>query len=79
MTSIAKYACSFLVAVGLALPALAAEGDAKPAPGQPDKSVAVNPDKPSQKGQSEGNAKPSAVNPGSPVQKGETATAPNSK
>jgi hypothetical protein len=88
MTSITKYACAFILAGGLAAPALAGQGDAgigpttgatstKDASSGPTKGVAVNSENPAQHGQTDANASPAAVNPGSPVLKGETEMNPN--
>ena len=75
MTSISKYACAFVLAGGLASPALAAQGDAGSGPttgatstndagSGPTKGIAVNSESPAQHGQSETNASPAAVNAG---------------
>ncbi len=88
MTSISKYACAFVLAGGLASPALAAPGDAGSGPttgatstndagSGPTKGVTVNSQGPEQHGQTEMNANPAAVNPGSPIQKGQTETNAN--
>jgi hypothetical protein len=88
MTSLTKYACAFVLAGGLASPALAGQGDAGSGPttgatstndagSGPTKGVTVNSESPKQHGQSEANANPAAVNPGSPIQKGETETNAN--
>ena len=88
MTSITKYACAFVLAGGLASPALAAQGDAGSGPttgatstndagSGPTKGTAVNSQSPTQHGQTEMNANSAAVNPGSPMQKGQTATNAN--
>ena len=88
MTSITRYACAFVLAGGLASPALAAQGDAGSGPttgatatndagSGPTKGTAVNSENPAQHGQSEMNANPAAVNPGSPMEKGQTATNAN--
>ena len=88
MTSITKYACAFVLAGGLASPALAAQGDAGSGPttgatstndagSGPTKGTAVNSESPTQHGQSDANASPAAVNPGSPIQKGQTETNAN--
>ena len=83
MMSFTKYAFAFVLAGGLATPALAAQADAGSGPttgatstndagSGPTKGAADRPESPMQHGQSELNANPAAVNPGSPVQKGET-------
>jgi hypothetical protein len=88
MTSITKYACTFVLAGGLASPGLAAEGDAGSGPttgatstndagSGPTKGTAVNSQSPTQHGQTEMNANPAAVNPGSPIQKGQIETNAN--
>ena len=87
MTSFSTYACAFLLAGGLAAPALAAEGDAGSGPttgatatkdaGSGPTKAALKPESPMQHGQTELNANPAAVNPGSPIQKGETETNAN--
>ena len=80
MTSLVKFACAFVLAGGLAAPALAAEADAGSGPttgatstndaGSGPTKGALKPESPMQHGQSEVNANPAAVNTGSPIQKG---------
>ena len=89
MTPITKYACAFILAGGLASPALAAQGDAGSGPttgatatndagSGPTKGAATDSQTPMQHGQTSANANSAAASSGSPMQKGQTETNANS-
>ena len=89
MTPITKYACAFVLAGGLASPALAAQGDAGSGPttgatstndagSGPTKGAAANSPTPMQHGQTNANANSAAASSGSSMQKGQTETNANS-
>ena len=83
MTPITKYACAFVLAGGLASPALAAQGDAGSGPttgatstneagSGPTKGAAADSQTPVQHGQTNANANSAAASSGSSMQKGQT-------
>jgi hypothetical protein len=89
MTPITKYACAFVLAGGLASPALAAQGDAGSGPttgatstneagSGPTKGAAADSQTPVQHGQTNANANSAAASSGSSMQKGQTETNANS-
>lgn len=88
MTSITRYACAFVVAGGLASPAVAAGGDAGSGPttgatstndagSGPTKGAATTSQNPAQQGQSDAKANPAGANAGGSIQKGQAETSSN--